>query len=86
MFECSKCGRCCQNIKLSSIYQKFNRGDGICRYFDDESSLCTIYQNRPIECNVDAMYDIFFAKRMDREKYYELNHWYCEKLKKGMPL
>lgn len=86
MFECDRCGQCCKNIRLSPIYQKLDRGDGICKYFNIDNSLCTIYKNRPIECNVDAMYDIFFAKKMTRKKYYELNYQWCKRLKKGISL
>lgn len=82
MFQCDCCGQCCRNIASSSIYSSLDRGDGICKYFDDKTSLCSIYENRPIKCNVDAMYDIYFVNIMTKKEYYDLNYKFCEKLKK----
>ena len=82
MFICDCCGCCCRSISLSSIYKKLDRGDGVCRYFSDETSLCKIYDNRPLECNVDAMYEAYFSKVMSKNKYYEENYKACAKLKK----
>lgn len=81
MFKCDRCGQCCKNISISPIYQRLNRGDGVCLYFDEKYSLCTIYKNRPIECNVDAMYDAFFSNIMTKNEYYKLNYASCKKLK-----
>lgn len=82
MFKCDCCGCCCRNILLSSIYFRLDRGDGVCKYFDDKSSLCTIYGKRPLECNVDAMYDVYFSKIMSKDVYYEKNYQACTLLKK----
>lgn len=60
---------------------RLDRGDGICKFFDDGKSLCSVYENRPIECNVDAMYDRFFAEKMIREEYYEMNYAGCRALR-----
>ena len=81
MFHCDCCGLCCKSISNSPIYQHLDRGDGICKYFDDSTSLCSIYENRPVECNVDAMYELFFKSNMTKEEYYKLNYMACEKLK-----
>lgn len=83
MFKCDCCGQCCRHITLSPIYMGLNRGDGVCRYLDEKSNLCTIYESRPIECNVDAMYKAYFSDKMTREEYYELNYHACEELKKS---
>lgn len=81
MFKCACCGCCCRNILLSSIYFKLDCGDGICKYFDEQTSLCSIYEERPIECNIDAMYVKFFKDKMTKGKYYELNYSGCKALK-----
>ena len=57
MFYCNCCGLCCKNVNQSPIYQYLDRGNGICKYFNDHTSLCSIYDHRPVECNVDAMYN-----------------------------
>lgn len=81
MFACDCCGLCCKNIRLSTLYAGLDRGDGICKFFDDKKALCTIYENRPIECNVDAMYDKFFSEEMTKEEFYEMNYAGCRALK-----
>lgn len=60
MFYCDCCGLCCMNLSKSEIYSDLDRGDGICKYFDMDSKLCTIYEERPEKCNVDKMYNNFF--------------------------
>lgn len=82
MFNCDFCGQCCRNIILSHIYIRLNRGDGVCKYFDEKNNLCSIYENRPIECNIDAMYDDFFIDKMSKEQYYELSYNSCKELRK----
>ena len=71
---CDKCGICCKNLKLSDVYINLHNGDGICRYLDLETNLCTIYENRPILCNLRESYNKYF---------YRLNFEVCEKLKRG---
>lgn len=81
MFKCDCCGECCRHVSLSKVYSSLDRGDGVCKYFDESSSLCTIYDNRPIECNVDAMFELRFWQTMTKEEYYELNYKGCRELK-----
>jgi hypothetical protein len=81
MFKCDCCGACCRHISLSEIYSDLDRGDGVCRFLDEETSLCTIYENRPIKCNVDAMFETYFSREMTREEYEELNYTACRELK-----
>lgn len=51
MFICDKCGLCCMKIGESPIYSFLDRGDGICKYFDYDTKLCSIYDERPVMCN-----------------------------------
>ena len=81
MFFCDKCGLCCKQVGKSHIYKELDRGDGVCKYFDDKSKLCTIYENRPIFCRVDEMYELCFKKNMTKEEYYNLNYKSCSKFK-----
>lgn len=84
MFVCDKCGLCCMNLGRSSIYAGLDRGDGICRYFDEEFKLCTIYESRPLLCNVDETYKHFFRKEMTKEDYYNLNYESCKIIKNNI--
>ena len=81
MFYCDCCGLSCMNLSKSEIYSDLDRGDGICKYFDMDSKLCTIYEERPEKCNVDKMYNNFFRYKMTIEEYYRLNYKACNELK-----
>lgn len=81
MFECDKCGLCCTRLNASSIYNKLNRGDGVCIFFDEEVKLCTIYQKRPLICNVDESYEKIFKQSMSKDEYYKANYAACRELK-----
>lgn len=80
MFKCDKCGICCRSIKDNPIYKHLDRGDGVCRYLDSHN-LCSIYDKRPLICNVDEAYRQIFYLRMTRDEYYKLNYDACERLK-----
>ena len=41
------------NLDKSDLYSDLNRGDGICKYFDEQTHLCSIYDERPEKCNID---------------------------------
>ncbi len=82
MFDCDRCGLCCRNIRLANFNHELDRGDGVCKNFDETTNLCRIYAERPIFCNVDAYYEKFLSQTMSREDFYKLNHDACERLKK----
>lgn len=69
MFECDCCGECCRNLHKSKLYAALDRGDGTCRYLND--NLCSIYDERPLLCRVDDCYEVFFAEKLSREEFYE---------------
>ncbi|MBE8954164.1 MAG: YkgJ family cysteine cluster protein [Quinella sp. 2Q5] len=80
MFDCSRCGACCRNIRRADFPHDLDRGDGVCKNFDEATNLCTVYATRPIFCNVDAWYEKFLANTMSREDFYALNHEACRRL------
>lgn len=84
MFNCDKCGICCTKLKLNMLYKHLDRGDGICKYFNEKTKLCNIYINRPLLCNIDEAYLTFFKNKMSIEDYYQKNYQICEKLKMEM--
>ena len=81
MFHCDRCGCCCRSVLLYPESAELDRGDGVCKYFDEETALCSIYENRPLICNVDALYEHLFFGIMPKEEYYEINYKACVKLK-----
>ena len=80
-FECDCCGLCCMNLQKSEIYADLDRGDGVCRFLDLKTHLCSIYDSRPDKCNIDKMYDLYFKDQMSREEFYELNYKSCREFK-----
>lgn len=70
------------NLNLSSLYSDLDRGDGICKYFDTDNKLCSIYETRPLKCNIDKSYELYFKDQLTRDEYYEINYRACKELKK----
>jgi hypothetical protein len=60
-----------------------DRGDGVCRYFESSTKLCRIYYKRPVLCDVDKTYELYFKDKMTKEEYYNENYKSCEKIKNG---
>jgi Fe-S-cluster containining protein len=58
-----------------------HNGDGVCFYYDDELKLCTIYENRPLMCNVIDGYQLF-KQALSLQQYFDLNYQSCQQLKK----
>ena len=56
------------------------RGDGVCKYLDDDTNHCVIYENRPLFCNVDEAYDAYFRPHMSRAEYNVHNSNACKQL------
>ena len=85
-FQCDRCGLCCQRVGLSSVYKHLDRGDGICRYYEDATRKCSIYDERPLICNVEGFYEQHMKGKMSREQFFALNYDACRKLKEQSPL
>lgn len=81
-FYCNACGLCCKSLKNSDLYKDLDRGDGVCKFFNEYNNLCSIYEERPLVCRVDEMYKLYFYKQLSKEKYYQLNYKACSDLKR----
>lgn len=81
-FKCDKCGKCCQNLQNIALYDDLNRGDGICKYLDLQTNLCTIYDNRPLKCRVIDSY-VLYSNQMTFEDYILLNKKACKTIKEN---
>jgi len=79
-FQCNMCGECCRNVGKCEVYTELDRGDGVCKYL--VGNLCSIYDERPLQCRVDECYEKFFSNKYSREEYYGLNYEACNNLKK----
>ena len=79
-FVCDKCGLCCERLNLSHEYDDLNDGTGTCIYFDKRKRLCSIYENRPEKCNIEASY-YRFKSVLSYEEYLEINYQTCKLFK-----
>jgi Fe-S-cluster containining protein len=55
-------------------------GNGICRYLD--RNLCTIYETRPLVCNVEAMYAAYFEETTTWIEFISMNIQSCIEIAK----
>ncbi|MCR8744295.1 YkgJ family cysteine cluster protein [Romboutsia lituseburensis] len=83
-FDCDKCGRCCKSLNLNELYRNLDRGDGICKHLDELDNKCSIYNNRPMICNVNKIYNKYFAEIYTLEEYHIINKRSCKKLRKDI--
>jgi Fe-S-cluster containining protein len=80
MFPCTNCGLCCQNISSINELKDFDLGNGTCKYFDNISSSCKIYEARPNICRIDKMYEIKYNNFFTKNDFYIENSKVCNKL------
>lgn len=79
MFKCDCCGKCCEKVSTSKLYQHLADETGKCRYL--KNNLCSIYTNRPLICRVDEMYELHYKNSITLKEFYELNYKACKLLK-----
>jgi hypothetical protein len=80
IFPCNNCGACCKSIRLSTLTDWLDRGDGVCRHFDDIQNTCTIYENRPEVCNVRVMYEKHYQSQFNWTEFVVVNQKACDAL------
>lgn len=81
MFNCEQCGCCCRNVGKSILGKHLALPNGVCKYLNQATNLCTIYKSRPIFCNVDAYYEKYLKYELSREEFYKINKQECETLR-----
>lgn len=81
-FKCSKCGLCCSHLYLfGNAYKWLDDGNGVCKYFNNELKICSIYEIRPIICRVEEGYYRFF-KKIPYDRYIQDTKKACRMLQK----
>ena len=80
MFPCTKCGVCCQSISNIPELKNNDLGNGVCRYFDNLTNECTIYDTRPTVCRIDTMYEVKYNKYFTKQAFYLMNAEACNLL------
>lgn len=77
-FPCTACGLCCKRVGQSEQTEWLNRGDGTCRYYDDATQLCTIYETRPLVCRVEDYYQDRLSNAISWQKFVQINLKVCQ--------
>ena len=74
-------GACCKFLPEEPFpgMEGFNRGDGVCKHLQDGA--CSIYEDRPVVCRTDAMWELFYSKHMSWEEYIDRGKACCEALR-----
>ncbi len=79
-FPCNGCGKCCQNVDKSTLTKFLDRGDGICKNFDESTKLCKIYEYRPLVCRVEDFYIKNLSDQYQWDDFIKINLDICSKL------
>ena len=85
-FPCTACGQCCRHVNRSSQTAYLSRGDGICVYLDEKANLCSIYEHRPLICQVEKYYQTYLQKEISWEAFVNINLELCQKMQKNSPV
>lgn len=81
-FPCTSCGACCKSIKGIEFLKEYDRGDGCCKFLN-ENNLCSIYEERPLICNIDRAYTMIFSANYSMGEFYSINVEACNKLQES---
>ena len=80
-FHCTQCGACCSHLEaFGGVYADLDNGQGVCRYYDPITRLCTCYEKRPLKCRVDDSYEQIFKSQMSYDEFIQLTVEGCERL------
>ena len=79
-FPCNGCGKCCELVDRSPETAWLDRGDGVCRHFDETSRGCAIYASRPLVCRVQDYYVQHLAERLPWPEFVRINQEICASL------
>lgn len=83
MFPCTKCGICCQNISFIDELKDYDMGNGVCKYFNNITKSCAVYESRPDICKIDKMYELKFHTLFTKNEFYKLNAYACNEMQKN---
>jgi Fe-S-cluster containining protein len=79
--NCESCGaQCCRNWNLQRFDPSIVDENGVCIYLNQETNLCTIYNNRPVFCRVYEYYWQVKSNEMSLEEYLRKSKVGCKVL------
>jgi Fe-S-cluster containining protein len=81
-WKCNMCGECCRHVDRVPALREFAKEDGSCSFL--EGNKCSIYDHRPLVCNVRGIYERFFKGQVPEDLFYEKTAQACAELQKGI--
>lgn len=79
-FPCTSCGACCRHLPSHSV---LNTGNGTCRHLDAVTQRCAVYAERPLICQIDALYQQRLSTQLTPRVYYLVQAAGCVALDPG---
>lgn len=76
--DCKDCKAYCCRV-IGKLVPELNDGSGSCLFLKDNK--CSIYENRPIVCNTDRLWEKYYSSKYSKEEWIELNKQSCKALK-----
>lgn len=77
-FPCIQCALCCRKVnEVETTKHLYDAERGCCRHLDTSTNRCTIYDDRPLYCNVAYMYDTYFNTIMSESEFIQMNLKVC---------
>ena len=80
-FPCNGCGKCCRHVDRSQETSWLDRGDAVCRHFDEVTNLCLIYEDRPLVCRVEEYYEQHLSRSFEWNDFVKINLEICQNLR-----
>jgi Fe-S-cluster containining protein len=71
-------------LKAVPALAAYDNGAGVCRHLLADN-LCAIYADRPLICNVAAMYEAYFKDSMTEAQFITANTAACQKIASAGP-
>lgn len=78
-FPCTKCGACCRSLGAVPINKElfpYTTINGVCEKLTANNT-CSVYENRPLVCNIDA---IDWSTDEAKKDFHKANANVCNKL------
>ena len=76
--NCEGCKAYCCRI-IGKLVPELDDGSGSCLFLKDNR--CQIYDNRPLICNTDRLWEKYYSSMYSKEEWIELNNKSCKELK-----
>ena len=76
-YKCDNCGECCKNWNPARYDKTLVDDNGICKYLNLDTNLCTIYDTRPDFCRVEKWWRIA-CQHLDWNEYVRLTKIGCD--------